>query len=51
MKTIELFKDNLIANKREVTYDEIYLGFIKYDMFKKDYRVEIHKGTKSDIIS
>ncbi len=37
MASLALFKDNLIANKREVTYDEIYLGFIQYPMFKKNY--------------
>jgi len=41
MSHIELFKDNLIENKREVTYDEIYLGFIQYPMFKKNYQKNI----------
>ena len=37
METIALFKNNLIANKREVSYAEIYQGLIKYDVFKKSY--------------
>lgn len=35
--SINLFKDNLIANKEEVSYDEIYDGLIAYEMFTKNY--------------
>jgi len=37
-----LFKDNLIANKKEVGYDEIFNGFITYEMFQKDYPKKIN---------
>jgi len=41
MQTITLCKDNLTANRCEVSYDKIYLGFLTYPMFKKNYPLSI----------
>jgi len=35
--SISLFKDNLIANKKEVSYDEIYNGLMTYEIFINNY--------------
>jgi len=35
--SINLFEDNLIANKKEVSYDEIYNGLMTYEVFSSNY--------------